>query len=361
MNNTKDISLGDSQLFELAIGKRITKSELQSLPSGNVQIISARLDIPFGLIQSDRYLQIKENIVLWNIDSSRWATRVLEGNTKFIPTDHCGYIKILHKEIVPEYIAYKLYEQGLDLGFTHEFRASLKNIRNIIIPIPITPKGYFDVKKQQVVSSKYFKNLTVREALASLVNDLSDKRININSSSSTSTITIGTIMDFQKGKSKYSEKYCNDHHGVFPVYSAGTKGCNIIGKIDTNDYNMECLKITTNGFYAGTVEYIPQSKFSLNGDVGILYLRNKDFLKEFDYQYLEYALQKAREQYGFNWNNKPSEEEILAIEIAVPKKGKTWNIEEQKRIAQKYQMYKKYIGDLKLCIDNIKKRFIKVD
>lgn len=362
MSNTiKEVSLGDTNLFELAIGKRKTKAELQALPVGDVQIISARLDIPFGYIQSENYLQFKEKIVLWNIDSSRWFTRVFEENAKFLPTDHCGYMKILDKKIVPEYIAYKLYEQGLSLGFKHEYRSSLKNIRGISIPIPVNRNGLFDVKRQKAISSKYYRCVEARTQLTHIATDLSDKRINISSSNSFSTITIGSIMNFKKGKSKYSEKFCNEHQGIFPVYSAGTKGCNTIGKIDTNDYDIECIKITTNGHYAGTVEYIPQSKFSLNGDVGILYLKDKKILKKVDYKYLEYALQKAREQYGFNWNNKPSEKDILAIEIPIPIKGRQWDIREQRRIAQKYNMYKEFLRELNICIDSINKKFIKVD
>lgn len=361
MNNIKEVSLGDTVFFELAIGKRKTKAELQTLPTGDVQIISARLDIPFGFIQSEQYLQFKDKIVLWNIDSSRWFTRVLEENTKFLPTDHCGYMKILHKNIVPEYIAYKLYEQGLGLGFKHEYRSSLKNIRGISIPIPVNKKGMFDVKKQKAISSKYYRCVNARTQLCLLAKDLSDKRINISSSSSFSTITIDSIMKFEKGKSKYNEKYCHEHQGIFPVYSAGTRGCKTIGEIDTKDYDIECIKITTNGHYAGTVEYIPKSKFSLNGDVGILYLKDKKYLKKVDYRYLEYALQKAREQYGFNWNNKPSEKDILAIEIPIPIKGKQWDIKEQKRIAQKYNLYKKSLHELRLCIDSVNRKFIKVD
>ena len=357
----KIVSLGDEDLFELAIGRRKTKTELLALPKGDVPIISARLDRPFGFIQSDSFVCIKKKIVLWNIDSSRWDTRLLEENTKFIPTDHCGYMKVLNKQIVPEYIAYKLYEQGLNMGFKHEYRASLKNIRDISIPIPITQKGQFDVKKQKAISSKYYNCTNARTQFAMLIEDLSKQRLNISSSARFVSITIGTFMKFKKGKAKYIEKYCNTHRGEYPVYSASTKGNNIIGEIDSFDHDIECLKITTNGYYAGTVEYIPRSRFSLNGDVGILYIKEKKYLKSIDYIYLEYALQKAREQYGFNWNNKPSEKDILAIEILIPVKGNKWDINEQRRISSKYIAYKQYLLELNQCIDGIKKRFIKVD
>ncbi len=363
MNSREDIvSLGNKKLFELAIGRRKTKSELLSTSKGEIPIISARLDKPFGFVQSNYYICENEKLVLWNIDSSRWDTRCLDANIKFIPTDHCGYMKILDKDIVPEYIAYKLYEQGLNVGFKHEYRASLKNIGNISISIPINTKGRYDVKKQREISSKFYDCIKTRNQLIALVDDLSSKRMNISSIGQFASIPIGSFMHFKKGKAKYIEKYCHLHKGEYPVYSAGTKERNTIGEIDTYDYDVECLKITTNGHYAGTVEYIPKSKFSLNGDVGILIPKNQGVFNSIDFIYLEYALQRAREQYGFNWNNKPSQKDILAIEIQIPiKNDEQWDVEEQKRIASKYLTYKQSISELILCADSIKKRFVKID
>lgn len=363
MNSKESIVfLGDKKLFKLAIGRRKTKSELLAISKGEIPIISARLDKPFGFVQSDYYICENEKLVLWNIDSSRWDTICLEANTKFIPTDHCGYMKILDKGIVPEYIAYKLYEQGLNVGFKHEYRASLKNIGNISISIPINAKGQYDVKKQLEISSKFYNCIKTRNQLIALVDDLTSKRMNISSTCLFTSITIGSFMIFKKGKAKYIENYCNLHKGKYPVYSAGTKGRNTIGEIDSYDFDIECLKITTNGHYAGTVEYIPKSKFSLNGDVGILIPKDQGILKSIDFIYFEYALQRAREQYGFNWNNKPSQQDILTIEIQIPiKNDGQWDVEEQKRIASKYLTYKQSISELNLCTDSIKKRFIKVD
>ena len=168
-------------------------------------------------------------------------------------------------------------------------------------------------------------------------------------------------MTFEKGKAKYTEKYCKEHQGEFPVYSAGTKSNTTIGSINSYDHDKECLKITTNGHYAGTVEYLPKSKFSLNGDAGLLFFANPADKERADYGYLEYALQKAREQYGFSWSNKPLEKDIKAIEILMPIKDGNWDIGEQKRIAYRYKQYKEYISKLRECTEGLAKKFIKVD
>lgn len=359
---TINISLGDPLLFELAIGKRKTKKELLSLPKGDIPIISARLDKPFGFIDTQSFVVSERRIVLWNIDSSRWDTRVIKEQFKFVPTDHCGYMKILDANIHPEYIAYKLYEYGLHEGFKHEYRASLANIRDVVISIPVDDNGNFDMNAQIIVAKKYQQCINIRDNLLQIVEDLSVKRINISSTSKFIRVPIGEFMTFKKGDSKYTEKFCKSHQGEYPVYSAGTKGKTTIGFINTYDYdNKECIKITTNGHYAGTVEYLKRSKFSLTGDAGILFLTNPADIDRVDYRYIEYALQRAREQYGFDWNNKPNDNDIKSIEVMIPVKQNKWDINEQRRIAELYMKYKKFISRLLMCTDNLEKQFIKID
>lgn len=357
----KEILLGDTNYFELDIGSRYTKAQLLSIPSGDIPVISARLDIPFGKISSKDYIVSKNKIVLWNIDSSRWDTRVLNRNFKFIPTDHCGYMKILDKNIVPEYIAYKLYEYGLASGFKHEYRASLQNIRPISLMIPTLDNGDFDVKRQKEIARRYYNCLISKVKMLEIAKDLSQQKIIIKSSSSFEKVKVGDILEYKKGNSDYTESYCRENSGPYPVYSAGTKEKITIGSIRTYDHEIECLRITTNGHYAGSVDYIPFSRFSLNGDVGILYFLEDINQFLLDYRYLEYALQNAREEYGFNWNNKPNEEDIQNIEIDLPVKNGIWDIDEQLRISNIYQNYKKYLFKLKNCVLDLNKTFVKVD
>lgn len=360
IDRVKNVSLDDETLFSLQIGKRRTKKELQSLPKGDIPIISARLDKPFGHISSEEYKSFPSKTVLWNIDSSRWDTRVLEANKKFIPTDHCGCLEVEDKNIVPEYIAYKLYEIGLHLGFKHEFRASLANVGSISLPVPILPDGNFDVQEQERLANKYYQYLEAKNKLLSIIADLTSKHVRFASSSKFARIAIGDFMLFEKGKSVYTAKYCKMHEGAYPVYSAGTKGKNTIGHIDKYVFEKECLKITTNG-YAGTVEYLPKSKFSLNGDVGILYFENEKYNREFDYRYLEYALQSVREEYGFGWNNKPSETDINNIEVEVPVRNGVWDIDEQKRLADLFVKYQNAVRKLQADVEGLDRQFVKVD
>ena len=97
--------------------------------------------------------------------------------------------------------------------------------------------------------------------------------------------TIGDLFDTVSGKSKYSLKYITEHPGVYPVYSAKTTGDMTKGYIDTYDYDLECLQITSNGANAGTVLYRANQKFSVGADahhpthIGILDQAYQNILK----------------------------------------------------------------------------------
>lgn len=147
---------------------------------------------------------------------------------------------------------------------------------------------------------------------------------------------LGSLGHFIKGNSRYTAKYCYEHAGNYPVYSADTKGQLVIGRIDSYDYDMECLRITTNGAYAGTVTYLPKQKFSINGDAGIFVLDRPDI----DYRYLSYVLTNIRTQYGYGWENKPKwEEDLEMITIPIPiNSDGSYNIEIQRQLAQRYQL-----------------------
>lgn len=172
------------------------------------------------------------------------------------------------------------------------------------------------------------------EEFYKLFDDLGD------SSSDLSTINcqmkqveLRTIGVFIKGKNTYTSKYCHENPGQYPVYSADTKGDLTIGRINTYDHDCECLRITTNGAYAGTVTYLHKQCFSINGDAGIFKLSEKNI----DYHYLQYALRSIRTQYGFGWENKPKKEEVLSISVAIPiDESGAYDLEQQKLIASKH-------------------------
>lgn len=84
--------------------------------------------------------------------------------------------------------------------------------------------------------------------------------------------------------------------GDYMVYSANTKQNVIFGCINSYDYNLECIQLTTNGVYAGTFFHREKHKFSINRDAWILVKKNE----RLDYYYLLNELREAFLVYKFN-------------------------------------------------------------
>lgn len=142
------------------------------------------------------------------------------------------------------------------------------------------------------------------------------------------------FFDIKSGNSKLTQNYLNQNKGEYIVYSANTKQNGVFGYIDTFDYDVECIQLTTNGVYAGTLFYREKHKFSINGDARIL-IKKDDNL---DYHYLLYALKKEFAFHHFNWENKPTIEKIKPIEIPIPINSKgEFDLDKQKEIAEKYR------------------------
>jgi type I restriction-modification system DNA methylase subunit len=138
------------------------------------------------------------------------------------------------------------------------------------------------------------------------------------------------VFDFKSGNSKLTQSYINQNHGNFVVYSANTKNDGIFGYINSHDFDTECIQITTNGVYAGTVFYRDKHKFSINGDARLLIKKYENL----DYLYLLKTLRDTFSEHNFNWENKPtaSKTKDIAIKIPVDEQGK-FSIKLQKELA----------------------------
>jgi type I restriction-modification system DNA methylase subunit len=128
------------------------------------------------------------------------------------------------------------------------------------------------------------------------------------------TKALEEIVDFKSGNSKLTQVYMDKHKGEFVVYSSNTKNGGIFGYIDSYDFDQECIQITTNGVYAGTVFYRPKHKFSINGDARLLVKKHKDI----DYCYLLSELREVFAERSFNWENKPTLAKTRGTEIRIP-------------------------------------------
>ncbi len=147
---------------------------------------------------------------------------------------------------------------------------------------------------------------------------------------------------------------------VYDVYSSQTTNDGIVGKIDTFDYDCECLTWTTDGVYAGTVFY-RNGKFNMTTHCGALIPKN---FKKLSLEFLKYQLANILPQLAQGESNKRVTVEIIkkaTIEIPTLPNG-DFDIEAQQNIIEKYNLvndlklkvaeYKQTIKNLKITIDN---------
>ncbi|TAE69667.1 MAG: restriction endonuclease subunit M/S [Bacteroidetes bacterium] len=192
------------------------------------------------------------------------------------------------------------------------------------------------------------------ENTANIILTLKNELVAMNQEISTSTLiksfTLIELFDIISGNSKLTQAYLNRNKGEFVVYSANTKENGVFGYINTFDHETECIQITTNGVYAGTVFYRAEHKFSINGDARLLIKKNENL----HYQYLVYQLSNVFNQYNFNWQNKPTVAKIKDILIEIPIKiNGDFDIETQQQIAEKYQKIEEIKKQLEIEVKKI--------
>ncbi|MCY3865248.1 MAG: N-6 DNA methylase [Chloroflexi bacterium] len=147
-----NVALGDEELFSLRIGKRVLKKEC--IDSG-IPCISSNVREVFGYIaQPDLLDDFDQESLTWGVDGIfEWY--LIPRGYPFHPTDHCGVLRILNKNIDPEYLFRTLHADRTRHGFDRTFRANLKNVANVFVSIPVDGEGKFDLATQRVIAKKY--------------------------------------------------------------------------------------------------------------------------------------------------------------------------------------------------------------
>ncbi len=130
---TTEIRLDNANKFKLAIGNRVLKNEL--IDDGNIPVISANVNDVFGKIDKEIINDYSVPYVLWGIDGD-WNVRYIEKGYKFYPTDHCGYIKVLDKNVNPIYLSKMIEIEGKKQRFSRSNRASTDRVSSLIVKLP---------------------------------------------------------------------------------------------------------------------------------------------------------------------------------------------------------------------------------
>ncbi len=353
--NSIEVSLGDPSLFELSIGKRLLRKDFTNT-TGDIPAYSANVFSPFVFVDRSNIDDWTTPYVLWGIDGE-FVFNVMPAGTKFASTDHCGTIKILDRRINPYYLAYVLEENKYKYGFDRGLRASLNNMKQIHLSIPINSKGEFDETAQNEIAEAIVGLRQFRESALEKQTEIQTVKVIFEGEDYRySYFPLPELFNTVKGLSKYTKKYGNTHSGPYPVFSASSN--KPLTQIDTFDYDGRYLTWSTNGF-AGTI-LVLDGKFSINGDRGILL--PKDGRKDLDFDYMKYVLEPlfrelAKGRKGDNGEDEftklyPSMLTDVMVPVPVDAEGAI-DLALQKEIAAKYLAIQRYQQETVSLLDSI--------
>lgn len=166
----KDTKLSATNYFELNIGKRIVKRDLIKI-DGDIPIYSANVKVPIGYHNKSNIDNFDNNFVLWGIDGD-FEFNAIPKNTPFVSTDHCGTIRILDDNILPEYLMIQLENGKHKYGFDRELRASIRNMKEVSVKLPFYQNGELNIEKQKEVIEKYEYIKELRSRIAGYKNQI---------------------------------------------------------------------------------------------------------------------------------------------------------------------------------------------
>ncbi len=348
-----EVSLSDNTLFELSIGKRVLRKDFQT-PRGEIPVYSANVFTPFVYSDTSNIADYNAPYVIWGIDGI-FEFNVVGMGKPFATTDHCGTIKILNPDIDPFYLAYMLRETSHVYGFDRGLRASLTNMKNVKITIPITADGVFDIEYQRFIARQLEAVEQVKSEIAQKGKHIADVAVNIDTSDySMMYKPITELFAVERGSGKYTKTYTKAHSGEYPLYSGNTFG--EFAFIDSYDYDMPCLTWAIDGL-AGYM-MVHKSPFSATNHRGILIPQTTDI----DLDYIKFALepllrQAKKGRIGDNGENEytslpPFMLKDIEVGIPVDETGKI-NINMQREIATKYLAIEQYRRDILANLDTL--------
>lgn len=162
-----DVSLGDEDLFDRAIGKRMLRTALTE--TGEVPVYSANAREPMGYVDAaPEDLEFDAPSLIWGIDGV-FDWNLIPADTRFVPTDHCGRLKVLNERLDPEYLMYALRATKDSHGFDRVFRANLVNIAQLTVNVPADSSGVPDLNRQRELAERYRKIDAIRDEVVSRI------------------------------------------------------------------------------------------------------------------------------------------------------------------------------------------------
>lgn len=318
----EEVELSDEEYFNLFIGKRVVKRDIINI-SGNKPIYSANVKVPIGFHDQSNISNFNNNFVLWGIDGN-FEFNVIPKNQPFVSTDHCGAIRILKDQILPEYLMIQLEKVKHKYGFDRGLRASLENMRNVSIEIPFKTNGNIDIDKQREIISKYEYVFGVKKKVFNYKQKIKSLNVSVASlivDSKFDNVEISSILDSpptNSGLKKKDVSLVSMHKNTVPVYSATMVENAIFGWVseDSKWKKYENVLTWNKDGSAGYVFY-RKNRFVPYEKVKLLKIK-EEHNSDLSYHYLKYVIQNRLFEEGFGFSVKCSMDKVLKLKIPIP-------------------------------------------
>jgi len=355
----RKISLSDNSYFNLFIGKRLLKKDLIHI-KGEIPIFSANAKIPISFHNQSNIMDFSNNFVLWGIDGD-FDFNFIPKNTPFVTTDHCGTIRILNDDILPEYLMLQLQKVKHKYGFDRGLRSSLKNMQDVFIEIPFDEQSNIDVDKQKEVIEKYEYITELKIKIENYKKQIEELNVEINNNQESfikKEIKDLFNLHIKTNNSQFTKAFIDKHKGNIPVYSA-SKFPNTVdyGYVEDNLPNVKyfenCLTWNIDGSI-GKVHF-RQDRFSLSEKVIPLIVQD-GYKNMLDLSFLKYAIETEFNKHYFGFDNKAGKSKIQNIDIPIPINPKgEFDLSTQKEIAEKHSKIEQIKKSISEELDKITK------
>lgn len=339
----REVLLTDERYFKLFIGKRLLKKDLIKI-EGEIPVYSANVFTPIAFQKESNIDNFENDFVIWGIDSD-FEFNFIEKNKPFVTTDHCGTIRIMQKDLLPEYLMLRLSEAKHKYGFDRGLRSSLKNMSQISVKIPIDSKGNIDLQLQKDILEKHGIIKEIKNKIEEHMGKINDLIIEIDPGKSDYLdvkITDEKYFRLERGK-RITKTTIDFNKGDIPVYSSSKDEKKVLGHI-SEEYLIDKNLILYEK---------PSILFNIDGSVGYCFIREdkkysfidvvssiESKVKNIDLEFLLYKLREEIKKTGATYQSKLYFNKIknynMNIKIPVNSKG-DFDIEIQKEVAKKYK------------------------
>jgi len=364
--STAEFTLSDRALFETFIGKRQLTVDLFGRTEG-IPAYSANVFRPFGYVPESNLSDFGHDHVLWGIDGDL-GFNVMHRGTVFATTDHCGAIRILNPDILPEYLLYQLELQAHLLGFDRGLRASLVNMRKVRVRLPVRDDGTIDPAAQREIVEKYTALRNVKARLAAEAQNLAEVMVEVPHEGPSLFFPLEALFDLSRttNRSSFTRRFVNENPGPIPVYSAsGNEEEAGYGYVADNLADIKYFEdiLTWNIDGSKFRAFYRRGRFSLSEKVIPLILK-PEWNGLIDYDYVRHEIDRKVIASGAAYQNKPGKGRIRNVELEIPAREVDGvlmpDIEQQRILAARYQTVEKTQADAVRRLKELAETFVEI-